>query len=274
MPKPVGRVGVSRVLCQPSPLQCASAGARNSRRSSLPAGERAAFVVHPPAGIGRAHAFDLIAPVGLRRHVEDPLVTQRAQQLDVLGMGPDQRHRRSRGPAAEELALGQVVAVPDLLGQQMPVAGEAFERAQQRLGAGSVAGGEFVMRALAGEQRPGPADSGAVEGRPVRMLAIAVAIVAPPARPRRQVDLEQGVDDAQRVADARIIRRPQPEPHQRQRVRAHHRGGALQAMVGRAILDRHEAVDRAKCRRPRRRARSAHSSHRRRARRASGVPVA
>ena len=49
------------------------------------------------------------------------------------------------------------------------------------------------------------------------------------------------------VADARIVRRAQPEAHEGERVGAHHQRGRLAARPGRPVLDRHEAVER-RCR--------------------------
>src|SRR5581483_12465294 len=108
---------------------------------------------------------------------------------------------RAARPAAIELAPGDVGRVPDLLGDQMPVAREALERREQARGRGALARGELVVRALAREQRPRPPDAGAVEGRAVLVLAVAVAVVAAPARPRGQIDAQQRVDHANGVAD-------------------------------------------------------------------------
>ena len=58
----------------------------------------------------------------------------------MLGVRPDERHGRAGGPAAQELALGDVRRVPDLLGKQMPVAREALERGEQLLRGGAIAG--------------------------------------------------------------------------------------------------------------------------------------
>ena len=73
----------------------------------------------------------------------------------------------------------------------MAVAGESLHRGEQPPRLVVMAGRELVMRALAGQQRPGPADAGAVEGPAILVLAVAVAVVALPARTARQIDLQQ-----------------------------------------------------------------------------------
>src|SRR5258708_30189523 len=88
----------------------------------LSGGDDLRFLIAAPGHVPGMHTVDLVALARLRRHVEDALFPKRAQQLDMLGMRPDERHRRSRGPAAEELALRNILAVPDLLRQAMPVA--------------------------------------------------------------------------------------------------------------------------------------------------------
>src|SRR5262249_27349259 len=100
----------------------------------------------------------------------------------MLRVRPGERHGRARRPAAKELALGEISAVPDLLGNQLTLAGKAFHRRKQAKGTGTVCRGKLVMRALAGEQRPRTTGAGSVKGRTVIVLAVAVAIVAAPAR--------------------------------------------------------------------------------------------
>ena len=58
------------------------------------------------------------------QHRKDAALAQRAYQLDVLGMGPDERHRRARRATAKQLAIGDVVGVPHLLGQEATIAAE------------------------------------------------------------------------------------------------------------------------------------------------------
>jgi hypothetical protein len=126
----------------------------------------------------------------------------------------------------------------------MTVAGESLHRREQLLGRGMIAGRDLVMRTLAGQQRPRPADSDAVERPAVHMLAIAVAVVTMPARSGRQLDLQQGIDYTQRIADTRIVRCAQAEAHQRQCVGTDQQRRRLAALIGRAILDRHKTTAR------------------------------
>ena len=72
----------------------------SSMRSILPAGMvRILLLKRQDLSARDGLALD-VALHPLRRHVEDRAVAQRAQQLDVLGMRPDQRHGAARGPAA------------------------------------------------------------------------------------------------------------------------------------------------------------------------------
>jgi len=155
---------------------------RELEAQDLAGGQRRQWVVEAPDRVRRADLLDEIAAGGGLGHVEDPPVGERAQQLDVLRMGPDERHRRPRGAAAEELELRQILGIPHLLGDEVAVACEPLHRGEEPLGLRRAPGGELVMRALAGEERPGPPDPGAVEGRTILVLAVAVVVVAPPAR--------------------------------------------------------------------------------------------
>ncbi len=95
-------------------------------------------------------------------------------------MSPDQRHRTSRRATEEQFALRDIFAIPDLLGQEPAWACGSLERGQKAfcfLGASS---GEFVMRALARQQRPEPADADAIERRAVCALTITVVVVSIP----------------------------------------------------------------------------------------------
>ena len=205
---------------------------------------RADLVVEAPGPQRRRRlAFD-VALGALRRHVEDGAVAQRAQQLDVLGMRPDQRHGAAGRAAARQLACrGRSAPSHTCSGSRPPPPAQPSSVASRRAASSRSPRGELVMGAFAGQQGPGAADAGAVEGRAVGVLAIAVAGVAVPDRALRQVAAQQGVDDLDGVDDARIVGRPQPEADQRQGVGADDRGcRAVVAISRRAVLDRHEAV--------------------------------
>src|ERR1700676_4511550 len=98
------------------------------------------------------------------------------------------------------------------------------------------------MGALSGEQGPGAADAGAVEGRAVFVFAVAVAVIAIPARALRQLDRQQRVDGAKSIQNARIIGRAQAKSHQRQRVGADHMVRRFAVLTGRTIFDWDESL--------------------------------
>src|SRR5208337_5115431 len=63
---------------------------------------------------------------------------------------------------------------------------------------------EFVMPALAAQQRPRASAAPSDKRAAVVELSIAVVRVAPPARTGREVGLQNGVDDAERILHQRI----------------------------------------------------------------------
>ena len=110
-------------------------------------------------------------------------------------MGPGQGHGRARRAAEVEPAFGDVVGVPDLLGDHPAVAGERLHGVQEPDGLVATARGQLEVGALAGQQRPGAADPHLPSnGRAVSLLAVAVAVVAVPGRAARGLDLQEGVD--------------------------------------------------------------------------------
>ena len=117
----------------------------------------------------------------------------RHQKLDEFGMSPGERHRRAARPAPKQETGRDRVGVPNLLGDHPARARHRRHRRQIR--ERIVAGAQLVMAALAGQQRPAAADAGAVKGPAVLMLAIAVAAIAVPHRPRRRVALQQRVGE-------------------------------------------------------------------------------
>src|SRR5580700_1152318 len=82
------------------------------------AGHGAGLVVEPPAENLPYGFLHQVALYGLRRLVENPPVAQGTPQLHILGMSPNQWTSRTRGLAAEKLQRWNIVAVPDLLGEQ------------------------------------------------------------------------------------------------------------------------------------------------------------
>ena len=79
-------------------------------------------------------------------------------------------------------------------GKRPLFAGEGLMVRHERSRRHPAAGGQLVVRALAGQQRPRAADAGAVERAAVLVLAVAVAVVAMPRRPARRLDLEHRID--------------------------------------------------------------------------------
>ncbi len=191
MPRPVSRVGA--VLGRAS----------SRRRSSGPRPGRTLPGAAPcPAGMAatagraaRGRAASRSSPrgsarTGLRRRVEDAAVVQRAAQLDVLGVRPDQRHGRAGRPAEVQPASGMSAESQTCSGSRpLSLANDSMARSSS-LRLASPARRQFVVGALAGQQRPGAADAGAVERRAVGVFAVAVVVVAVPARAARRVHLQ------------------------------------------------------------------------------------
>ena len=168
-------------------------------------------------------------------------VAERAGELEVFGIRPDEGHGRAGGPAEEQLFLGDVRGVPDLFGEQAAFVGEAGEGAGEAAGLVGVAGGEFVVGALADEQRPGASSARAVEGGAVPVLAVAVAVVAGQAGPAGRSTLSRAsmTLSVSRIRWSSGVRRPK-------RTRARASGltillGRGLALAGRAVLDGDEA---------------------------------
>ena len=68
-----------------------------------------------------------------------------------------------------------------------------------------MASSEFVMGTLAGQQRPRPPYPPALKSVAIRSLAVTVMVVAPPKRAEGCVDLQDSVDDPQRVLHGRVV---------------------------------------------------------------------
>src|SRR5208282_4660058 len=87
------------------------------------------------------------------------------------------------------------------------------------------------------------ADPSAVEWRSIRVLSVAVAVVAVPGRTLGKFCAQQFIDDLDRVDYSRIVGRAQAEAHQSQRVGADdlHRP---RVWTGTAILDGNESQQR------------------------------
>src|SRR5690349_15898462 len=134
----------------------------------------------PESTTARSATSDVAAGDALRRlHVVAGV--DRDRQPDQLGVRPGQRGRRGRsGAGLEALLARRRVLVPDLLGEEAALVCGAGHVPQTLLGRGRLSGGELVLPALAGQDRPGPADRGERVGvadvplRAVGLLAVAV----------------------------------------------------------------------------------------------------
>ena len=81
------------------------------------------------------------------------------------------------GAAFFHFVVGQIIVIPQLLRDHAADVGEVFHRLLM-YGREIAAGGEFVVAAFAGQNRPGASHAAAVEGGAVVFLAVAVEIVA------------------------------------------------------------------------------------------------
>src|SRR6266567_7807445 len=106
--------------------------------------------------------------------IEADAIMKTAHQRNVFGMGPAQGHRRSGWPALLHAAIGQVSGVPKLLGDHPAFVGELLHRPNERHRIPPDR--QFEMAALASQNRPGAANTRAVESRAVVFLAVAVMI--------------------------------------------------------------------------------------------------
>src|SRR5690348_9521544 len=76
-----------------------------------------------------------------------------------------------------------------------------------------------MTRSLTCEHRPRPAASIAVPRHAVLVLTVLVAYVSPPARPRRQADLQRGVHPLQAAKNTFVLRAPQAVADELQKLR-------------------------------------------------------
>src|SRR5688572_3060371 len=110
---------------------------------------------------------------------DDAVLVHSKRQADEAGVGPRQRRRRP-GPFAERqlTGTGGVGSVPYLLGQHQSFIVERHQRVEIR--PRIPAARQLVFAALAGEERPEAAHPGAVVAAAVRLLSIAIMVVAIP----------------------------------------------------------------------------------------------
>src|SRR6202158_6464759 len=104
------------------------------------------------------------------------------------------------------MLLRAVVFVPDLLRDKMSRCGEAFQPADVL--PNILARGQFVMAPFSRKQGPTATLSGVHERSAVLALTVSVIVVASPAGTRWRLHLKRGIHHANRIADHRIVRRP------------------------------------------------------------------
>ena len=85
-----------------------------------------------------------------------------------------------------------------------------------------VARRQFIVRALTRQERPGTALTPAQKRSAVVPLSVAVVVVSSPAGTHGSFHLEGVIDDFQRIDNHRIVRSPDPVPHQLQKACIHY----------------------------------------------------
>src|ERR1700737_3315981 len=104
------------------------------------------------------------------------------------------------------MLLRAVVFVPDLFRDKMSRCGEAFQPADVL--PNILARGQFVMAPFSRKKGPTATLAGAHERPAVLALTVSVIVVASPAGARWRLHLKRGIHHSNRIADHRIVRRP------------------------------------------------------------------
>ena len=138
-----------------------------------------------------------------RDAVEDLAFADGAQQLKVLRMGPDEGLRGAGGLAEVHAGGGDIVVVPDLLGEHAADGAVALVGADERLRI--AASGELEVGALATQQGPAAALAVAEVRAAVFLLPVTVVVIASPGRAEGRCVLEAMIDDLERVDDERVV---------------------------------------------------------------------
>src|SRR6185437_13936214 len=142
----------------------------------------------------------------------------------------------------KQLAIGDICAVPYLLGKQPAAIGRGFDRLLQFLRDSRISSRQFVVCAFSRQQGPGAANAGSIKRRTVGMLSVSIVVVAVPARTLRNSHLQQCIEDFNRVQNPGIVWCAQSESHQGQRVWTDNVGSLLPALADRTVLDGDKSI--------------------------------
>ena len=141
--------------------------------------------------------------VGRLHAIEHHSIATAANQAEILGVRPAERHGRAGGFSAPKMPTLQVIIIPQLLGKHTAFVCHAFEHIDVRQWI--AAGGQFVVAAFSGEDRPRAAHARAIERRAIILLPVSVVIVASPARALRQFAANGPVDHFKRIDYQRVV---------------------------------------------------------------------
>src|SRR5581483_5872021 len=111
--------------------------------------------------------------------IEADAVVAAAHQRHVLSVRPTQRHRRAGRAAAFQSGVRQVGAIPNLFCNHAALIRKILHRLDKW--PGIAPGGQLVMAAFAGQDRPATAHACAVVSAAIVLLPVAIMIVAAPA---------------------------------------------------------------------------------------------
>jgi hypothetical protein len=143
----------------------------------------------------------------------------------------------------EQSSIRNVGTIRGLLGKETALTCQCLKGVCKLLRDVFPPGGEFVVCALASQQRPGR-DRRRFRrmGHRLRVPRTRPLITAPHGT-ARCVNLERRIDDLHRVHNARIICRAQPEAHERECVRTDHQRRWSHRLIRRPVFDRHESTE-------------------------------
>src|SRR5579863_759660 len=143
---------------------------------------------------------------------DDALFLRADCQPDELGHAPGERGGAAGALAENEMRLGGLGAVPNLLGDHSAGVGEVQHGVEVE---GRVAAaGDFVFAPFAGKDWPNSSDSCALPRTAEVCFAIAVVIVAAKAGTVGGFDANGRVDDLDGACNGGIVRGTDPQAHE------------------------------------------------------------